>query len=57
MRENLKAAIQRWRDRRQHRKQQRRENPGHDIGKTVRANELDQQLRSQDYDRWRGSGL
>ena len=57
MGEKLKAAFQRWRQRRQHRKHQRRENPGHDIGKTVRANELDQQLRSQDYDRWRGSGL
>jgi hypothetical protein len=32
MGEKLKAAIQRWRQRQQHRKQRRRENPGHDIG-------------------------
>jgi len=53
----LRAVLLRWRQRRHHRKQQRRENPGNDIGKTVRANELNQQLRSQDYDRWRGSGF
>ena len=57
MGEKLKTAIQRWQQRRQHRKQLRRENPGHEIGRTLRANELDAQLRSQDYDRWRGSGF
>ena len=45
MGEKLKAVIQRWRQRRQHRKQRRREDPGHDVGKAVRANELEAQLR------------
>ena len=54
MGERLKAAIQRWRQRR---KRHRRENPGHDIGKAVRANELDAQLRREDYRRWQGSGF
>ena len=51
MGEKVKAAIQRWRQRRQHRKQHRRENPAHNIGAAARAVQRDAQLRRQDYRR------
>ena len=47
--ERLKAAIQRWRQRRQHRTQGRRENPGHDIGAAARATRRDMERR---FDEW-----
>jgi hypothetical protein len=49
MSEKLQAAIQRWRQRRQHRKQRRRENPGHEIGRSARATRLDAERRSQEW--------
>jgi hypothetical protein len=51
MGEKLKAAIRRWRQRRQHRKQLRRENPGHDIGAAAREIARDAELRREDYRR------
>jgi len=57
MGEKLKAAIQRWRQRRQHRKRQRRENPGHDIGAAARATARDGERRREDYRRWQGPGF
>jgi len=54
MGEKLKAAIQRWRQRRQHRKQRRRENPGHDIGRATEAIRRDAQLRREDHSRGGG---
>jgi len=56
MSEKLKAAIQRWRQRRQHRKERRRENPGHDIGAAARATARDAELRREDYRRGGGWG-
>jgi hypothetical protein len=56
MGEKLKAVIQRWRQRRQHRKQRRREDPGYDIGRAAEVSRRDAQLRRQEQDRW-GSGL
>lgn len=48
MGEKVKAAIQRWRQRRQHRNQQRRENPGHDVGAAARETQRDAQLRREE---------
>ena len=56
MSEKLNAAVQRWRQRRQHRKQRRRENPGHDIGAAARAIGRDAELRREDYHRGGGWG-
>jgi len=53
MSEKLTAAIQRWRQRRQHRKQRRRENPGHDIGRSAGAARLDAERRAQ---KWGAGG-
>jgi hypothetical protein len=51
MGEGLRAAIQRWKQRR---KRRRHENLGHDIDATARATRLDSELRKQ---RWSsGSG-
>ena len=51
MGEKLKAVFQwRW-QRRQHRKQQRRENPGHNIGRATEAIRRDGQLRREDHSR------